>query len=81
MALQHILWKTLIIISPWKPPANVSLISATKPTEGELKVVSFPLCSFLFEACRPLYCLWFIRAGNWAEGLDVKGFALFMCGI
>lgn len=38
MALYHILWTTLIIISLYKPPANVSPISPPESPEGEAEV-------------------------------------------
>lgn len=78
MALYHILWTTLIIISLYKPPANVSPISPPESPEGEAEVSP---SSLLLSARRPRLCRRFMWAGNGAEGLDVRAFALFMCGI
>lgn len=51
-------------------------------SEGEPEVFSFfslHAASCSEPVCR--HCWGFIRAGNRAQGLDVKAFALFMCGI
>lgn len=61
-----------IIISVYEPPGNVSPISPSPSSEGELHVL-FPL--FTPPILSPSSSL--LMAGNRADGLD----ALFMCGI